>query len=301
MLDYRSLLALAVVNREGSYERAAAHLNMTPSAISQRIKALEAKVCGKVLVRGAKGQLTPLGALLVKHTTQVKVLEKELFGRLEIHNSGADGNLKIVVSADHLSLWFMDAICNYLQKHISLNIEIIPASGEYADELLKNCVTIAAITENKFDICGYKSLLIGEIEYHAVCSIDIYEKYFLHKNVSGDKISEIICFRSCGRGMIPLQWAKKVFGRDILLKYVTVPSSHDIFRALNGNVGWSVVPILQSAPYLESGRLVRFCDNVSITAPVYWHYPANAGGALANLTKVVRRVASDTLTRTTSI
>ena len=301
MLDYRSLLALAAVNREGSYERAAAHLNMTPSAISQRIKALEAKVCGKVLVRGAKGRLTPLGALLVKHTTQVKVLETELFGRLKIHNSGTDGHIKIVVSADHLSLWFMNAICNFLKENNSFHIEIISASGELADDMMKNCLAIASITETKSDISGYKSLFIGEIEYHAVSSVDVYEKYFLRNNVSEDKISEINCFRSCGRGMIPLQWARKAFGRDIFLKYVTVPSSHDIFRALNSNVGWAVVPILQSAPYLESGQLVRFCENVRIKAPVYWRHPENSGGALANLTKVVRQVATDTLTRTTLI
>ena len=41
MFDYAALEALATVLREGSFERAARRLHVTPSAISQRIKQLE--------------------------------------------------------------------------------------------------------------------------------------------------------------------------------------------------------------------------------------------------------------------
>ena len=41
MLDYDALSALAAVVREGSFERAAQALHVTPSAISQRIRQLE--------------------------------------------------------------------------------------------------------------------------------------------------------------------------------------------------------------------------------------------------------------------
>src|SRR6266576_2235181 len=41
MLDYASLSAVAVVVREGSFERAARALSVTPSAISQRGKQLD--------------------------------------------------------------------------------------------------------------------------------------------------------------------------------------------------------------------------------------------------------------------
>ena len=41
MLDYAALNALCAVVREGSFERAARALHVTPSAISQRIRLLE--------------------------------------------------------------------------------------------------------------------------------------------------------------------------------------------------------------------------------------------------------------------
>ena len=61
MLDYTGLQALAAVVREGSFERAARRLHITPSAVSQRIKQLEERV-GQVLVV-QEGQLSPLPLL----------------------------------------------------------------------------------------------------------------------------------------------------------------------------------------------------------------------------------------------
>ena len=48
MLDYASLAAVAAVVREGSFERAARVLNVTTSAVSQRVKQLEERL-GSVL------------------------------------------------------------------------------------------------------------------------------------------------------------------------------------------------------------------------------------------------------------
>ncbi len=41
MLDYASIAAVAAIVREGTFERGAASLGITPSAISQRVRGLE--------------------------------------------------------------------------------------------------------------------------------------------------------------------------------------------------------------------------------------------------------------------
>ena len=48
-IDHAQLRALAAVIREGSFDRAAQSLNVTASAVSQRVKALEDRV-GRLLV-----------------------------------------------------------------------------------------------------------------------------------------------------------------------------------------------------------------------------------------------------------
>lgn len=52
MLDYAALSALAAVIREGSFERAAQTLFVTPSAVSQRIRSLEERLGCALVVRG---------------------------------------------------------------------------------------------------------------------------------------------------------------------------------------------------------------------------------------------------------
>ena len=71
MLDYAALQALAAVLREGSFERAAQRLHVTPSAVSQRIKQLEERA-GQVLVqRGSPCTGTEAGRHLCLHLEQV--------------------------------------------------------------------------------------------------------------------------------------------------------------------------------------------------------------------------------------
>ena len=78
MLDYLGLAALAAVVREGSFERAARKLHVTPSAVSQRIKQLEERT-GQVLVqRGTPCTGTEAGRRLCLHLEQVALLENAL-------------------------------------------------------------------------------------------------------------------------------------------------------------------------------------------------------------------------------
>src|SRR5256885_4708517 len=84
MLDYAGLEALAAVVREGSFERAARKLHVTPSAVSQRIKLLEERVGQVLVLRGQPCSGTDAGRRLCLHLEQVALLEND---RSEEHTS----------------------------------------------------------------------------------------------------------------------------------------------------------------------------------------------------------------------
>ena len=69
---------MAAVIREGSFERAAGALHVTPSAVSQRIKQLELQVGATLVVRAAPCIPTHIGAHVYRHAQQVDVLEADL-------------------------------------------------------------------------------------------------------------------------------------------------------------------------------------------------------------------------------
>ncbi len=63
MLDYASLSTVATVVREGSFERAARALNVTTSAVSQRIKHLEERLGSILIIRGQPCRAIEVGQL----------------------------------------------------------------------------------------------------------------------------------------------------------------------------------------------------------------------------------------------
>src|SRR5580658_1294190 len=107
MLDYSSLTAVAAVVREGSFEKAARTLNVTPSAISQRVKSLEERLGGVLIVRGQPCKATEVGRLLCRHVEQVGILEHELHSVLpRLDGKGEDPEpvkIRVAVNADSLA------------------------------------------------------------------------------------------------------------------------------------------------------------------------------------------------------
>ena len=78
--DYKLIHALDTVITEQSFENAALVLNITQSAISQRIKQLEQLVAKPVLIRSQPLQTTTIGQKLLSHFRKVRQLEYDLAG-----------------------------------------------------------------------------------------------------------------------------------------------------------------------------------------------------------------------------
>jgi DNA-binding transcriptional LysR family regulator len=102
---------LAAVVREGSFERAAQALFVTPSAVSQRIRSLEERLGCALVVRGQPCRPTDAGRHLCQHVDRVRLFEQELQGALPA--PAPDGltrvALPIAVDADSLATWFVTA------------------------------------------------------------------------------------------------------------------------------------------------------------------------------------------------
>jgi molybdate transport repressor ModE-like protein len=72
MIDARRLRVLTEVARQGSFNRAAAELRLTPSAVSQQISALERAVGTPVVRRSTRGvELTEAGRVLTEAATAI--------------------------------------------------------------------------------------------------------------------------------------------------------------------------------------------------------------------------------------
>ncbi len=116
MLDYKLLEALVTVIDQGGFERGARYLGLTQSAVSQRIKLLEARLGQPVLVRSPRLAPTPLGRKLLNHAQQVRLLEGDLLGEVPALGGG-EQRLRLAINADSLATWWPEAIGRFCEQY----------------------------------------------------------------------------------------------------------------------------------------------------------------------------------------
>ncbi|MCG8564843.1 MAG: LysR family transcriptional regulator, partial [Desulfobacterales bacterium] len=117
MLDYKLLQALAMVIQEGGFDKAARHLGLTQSAVSQRIKLLEDQMGHLLVTRTNPPGATAPGKALLKHYIQVQNLEADLETFLTIPDSPENRVLSVGINADSLATWFLPAVRGFLDSH----------------------------------------------------------------------------------------------------------------------------------------------------------------------------------------
>ena len=107
--DPDALECLAAIVEETGFERAAQRLNITQSAVSQRLRALEAQVGTVLIVRSRPLKATAAGLLLLKHTKQLRLLRADLERDLrELAPSSTGGGreeerISIAINADSIA------------------------------------------------------------------------------------------------------------------------------------------------------------------------------------------------------
>ena len=102
------LSTFATVVEYGTFDAAADILRVSPSAISQRIKAME-QIAGKVLLRRSN-PVTPTdaGQSVLRIARQSEFLQQEM--ERELMGAGGFQSVSVAVNADSLATWFLDAV-----------------------------------------------------------------------------------------------------------------------------------------------------------------------------------------------
>jgi DNA-binding transcriptional LysR family regulator len=113
--DPDALECLAAIVEEGGFERAAVRLSITQSAVSQRLRALEAQVGTVLIVRSRPLKPTTAGQLLLKHAMQMRLLRADLERDLQELAPSSTGSgreeerISIAVNADSIATWALPA------------------------------------------------------------------------------------------------------------------------------------------------------------------------------------------------
>ena len=301
MLDYASLSALAAVVREGSFERAARSLHVTPSAVSQRIRLLEERIGCALVVRGQPCQATETGRRLCQHVDRVRLLEHELNG--EVPTLGQDGEtrvpLPIAVNADSLATWFAPAMAAFAAAAPVL-MEISVDDQDHTSEWLRSGAVLAAVTGTARPASGCNSQALGAMRYRAAASPEFIERYFA-KGVGASSLTQAPSLVFNTKDELQSRWVQRVCHRHVELPRHTLPSSQAFVLAAVAGMGWGLHPQLLISDHLKNGSLLELLPDTPLDVPLYWQQARAASSLLDGLTREVLAAAQSALLPRSSV
>lgn len=124
-LPFRSLVAFEAAARLGSVSRAADELNLTQSAVSQRVLKLEAFVGQRLFLRHGQGvELTGAGELLLATTRET--LERLRIGLQRIAPYKNKASLLLACPADFAIGWLMPRLRDLRDLNPALEVWLMP-------------------------------------------------------------------------------------------------------------------------------------------------------------------------------
>ena len=295
MLDYASLSALAAVVREGSFDRAALALHVTPSAVSQRIRLLEERMGCALVVRGQPCQATETGRRLCQHVDRVRLLEHGLTG--EVPALGQDGDtrvpLPIAVNADSLATWFAPAAAAFAATAPVL-MDVAVDDQDHTSEWLRSGKVLAAVTGTARPAIGCNSRPLGAMRYLAAASPEFVARFFA-KGVGASSLAAAPSLVFNSKDELQSRWVRRLHRRHVELPRHSLPSSEAFVTASLAGMGWGLHPELLIRQHIESGVLRELVPDTPLDVPLYWQQTRAASALLDGLTREVQAAASTSL------
>lgn len=294
MLDYAGLEALAAVVREGSFERAARKLHITPSAVSQRIKLLEERVGQVLVLRGQPCTGTDAGRRLCLHLEQVALLENDLRRKnpeLVPEGQATLPTLKLAVNADSLSTWFMDAMSAFTRDGNEL-LDISIDDQDHTAKRIREGEVLAAVTATSSAIPGCNTWPLGRMRYVAAASPEFIRRY-LKDGITPEAMARAPMMSYGRKDSLQDQWLQRLGaeGRRNTPRHF-LPSNQGYTRACELGMGWGMHPPLMIGAQLAEGSLVELLPGNDLDIPMYWAHARNAQASLQRLTDCVIQAAA---------
>lgn len=301
MLDYASLAALAAVIREGSFERAARILHVTPSAISQRVRALEERVGCALVVRDQPCRATEAGQRLCQHVNHVQFLEQELSGAFPSLRSddAVRPGLPVAVNADSLATWFAPAIAAFSTRSPAV-LEVTVDDEGHTMEWLRSGRVVAAVTASDRQGSGCNSLPLGAMRYVAAASPSFMARYF-PDGLTADSLQRAPGLRFNAKDTLQERWAARHFSGHAQFASHKLPSPHAFVSATVADMGWGMHPLALIEPHLSAGSLVEMLPDTPLDIPLYWQYARSAEMLLERLTASIRTVTHSVLSQQVTV
>jgi LysR family transcriptional regulator (chromosome initiation inhibitor) len=272
---------------EGTFEAAARALHVTPSAVSQRIKALEQRV-GRVLLQRSKPvRLTESGMVLARFGRQLTLLAQDANTELGLADDSRPTTLPIAVNADSLATWFLDALTEVAG---AVCFALRREDQDHSTDLLREGLVLAAVTSSPEPVQGCSVRPLGRMRYRAMASPGFAGQWLDGPLPEVLPHAPVVVYD--GKDDLQYRFARAVAGRDPGVRRHYIPASDVFLAAVLKGLGWGMIPDEQADEQSANGLLVDLAREHPVDVPLYWQQWKLDSPPLSALADAVTRAAA---------
>ena len=286
-MELDQLRTLRAAVEHGSLDAAARALHVTPSAASQRLRALESAAGQVLLVRSRPVRATPAGQVLVRLARQVDLLVEDAGQALAPDDPGGPPPvLPVAVNSDSLATWVLPVLSGVADQ---VQVRVFREDESRTSALLRDGTVTAAVTTQAAAVPGCRSTRLGAMRYRPTASPEFVARWFpdgptaralaaapVVRFDDADDLQHAYLRRRSRRATPPMH---------------RIPSSTGFVAAIAHGMGWGMVPDLQAQAPDLAGRLVAFDPAATADVVLHWQRWALRSPSLDLLTGAMTAAA----------
>ncbi|QKE85730.1 LysR family transcriptional regulator ArgP [Arthrobacter sp. NEB 688] len=270
MIPSELIETLTAVVRDGTFDAAARSLHLTPSAVSQRIKALEQRVGRVLVVRSKPVRATEAGEALLRLGRQLTLLEDETLRRLGTETThDRPTTLAIAVNADSLATWILPPLARVAARE-PVVFDLVRDDQDHTADLLASGAVMAAVAGDANPVPGCTSTPLGRMRYRAYAT-PAYAARWCPDGLTAAALGRAPRLDFDRKDTLQERFSRRLARRTLNPPQHFVPASADFAVATRLGLGWAMLPAEHAHAAVAAGQLVDLAPGQHLDVPLHWH------------------------------
>jgi DNA-binding transcriptional LysR family regulator len=260
-MDWDKLRVFHAVAEAGSFTHAGESLNLSQSAVSRQISALEESLSVPLFHRHARGLiLTEQGELLFRTAREVFAKLAMAEGLISESKDRPKGPLKITTTVAFGSIWLTPRIREFLDLYPEIQVSLVVDDSELDLSMREADVAIRMSPPRQPDLIQRH---LVSVQVHIYASSEYIQKHGMPQRPEDMEEHRIIVYGEDARPPVPgVNWLLEVGVKPGLDRrpILTVNNTYGMLRAIMSGLGLAALPDFVAN---EHSGLVRVLPEVS--------------------------------------
>jgi DNA-binding transcriptional LysR family regulator len=266
-MDWDKLRIFHAVSDAGSFTHAGHELNLSQSAVSRQISALEEDLKVPLFHRHARGLiLTEQGEVLYRTAHDVFTKLAAAKTRLMDSKEKPTGELRITTTVGLGSIWLTPRIKEFMELYPDIQVQLILEDEELDLSMREADVAIRLRRPTQPDLIQRK---LFTVHHHVYASVDYVKKHGIPKSVEDLDKHKILIFGTSAQylsNLTMLQTAGRTEG-DLRAVALRVNNAYGLRRAVQAGAGIAIL-----ADYLVAPDMNLVQIDIPLETPEYETY-----------------------------